>query len=221
MKHLLFAFAALGAAACSGSSASPQISTVTGTFAGQALDIADSASFQGTTGMTSYLDVVLSSTSGICSVAVQQAAKANTNRLELLIQNIGASNATPLAAGVYTVTNGDPAVTGNDAVTGASAGYLQVSANYNTYDASCAPTLAPTASGATSGTITVDATTAADVSGSFDLRFPGGDHLSGRFASPVCVDQHLALAPPPAGAGGVGGASTAPTAAVAASACLP
>jgi hypothetical protein len=220
MKCLVFALAALGALACSSSSGAPQTSSVTGTFAGQALDVADTAGFQGETGPSTYLAVVLSSVTGVCSVAQQHATTANSDSLALLIQNLGVASAMPLAAGTYTITNGDPAVTGKDSMTGATSGYLVVSASYSSYDASCSPTLATTASGATSGTITIGTLSSSDVSGSFDLRFPSGDHLSGHFSSPLCSAPELAFAPPTNA--NVGGAASVPAeGAQTVSTCLP
>ncbi len=224
MKYLLVTCAAICVAGCSSSGPAPQTASVTGTFAGQALDIADSAGFQGSSATSAYLGVVLSSAPGVCSVARQHAAMASASRLQLLIEAIGQASPPPLTAGSYAITNGDPAATGYDPAAATTTGVLVVSATYNSLDANCVATLAPTATGATSGTITLDTVSPTDVAGSFDLHFPGGDRLTGRFSSPVCGGEQLAFSPAAGGTGAEdpiasGTAADAPQ--VTAAACLP
>jgi hypothetical protein len=206
---LALALAALGgvtASGCSSSSGAPAAATVAGTFAGQAVQVADSAGFQGTNGQGAYLGVELSSAPGVCKVAQQNATMASTSVLSLLVVNVGAADAPALLAGSYAITNGAPAET-QDAPSATSGGaappapsFLAVSATYDEFDANCLPTLAPTATSASSGTITVDTVSAALVAGSFDLHFPSGDHLTGRFSSPVCGNDEAVVAAPTNGA---------------------
>jgi len=229
MKYRLFVLAILAALgeACSGSSAPTQAATVVGTFGGQELTVADSAGFQGSAGTGAYLAVVLSSGAGVCSVAQQHATMASTSSLQLLIQSVGATNPPPLQPGTYAITNGDPVTyrdptmapsadpAGNAA--DAPADFLQVSASFDEYDASCAPTLAATASGASSGTITVTSVSSSLVDGTFNLQFPSGDHLTGHFSSPLCSGEELALTPVASGGTAESNAAPVPIA----SACVP
>ncbi len=185
-----FGFVA-GALACTiaacGSQDDGQTSTVSGTFAGQTVPSADSAAFTGSAGSTAFLSEVISNSAGVCSVAGQHVVKSSSTRLQLLIVTSSQTEVGSIGPGRYAITNGEPAKDAAGTV-------VSVSADYNTLDANCRPTIAGTASAASSGTITVDSLTASRASGSFDLRFANGDHLVGSFGSPLCA----AAAPTPA-----------------------
>jgi hypothetical protein len=218
MKYLFplaFAFAVgVASSGCSSSSGAPAGAAVAGTFAGQAVQIADSAGFQGTSGQGPFLGVELSSAAGVCRVAQQNATMANTSVLSLLVVNVGATSAEALSAGSYAITNGAPAEaqgipSGAGAAAPVAPSFLDVSATYDEFDANCLPTLAATATSATSGTITVETVSATLVAGSFDLHFPGGDHLTGRFSSPVCANDEAVVAAP---VGGTSESATIPAA---------
>jgi hypothetical protein len=178
-----------------GSRADSHAGSVSGTFAGSAVAVSDTTAFTGTAGNSAYLGEVLASVANVCSLLQQRAAKANVSGLSLLIQNVGVDAApAAIAPGAYSITHGAPAKDTNGNM-------LVVSASYNALDASCRPTYGSTTSDASAGTINIDSVSP-NVSGSFDLTFPNGDHLSGSFASEVCdapgpTPMNTAAAAPP------------------------
>jgi hypothetical protein len=66
-------------------------------------------------------------------------------------------------------------------------GPANVSVELETSDPQC---LTANSASATTGTLTLDAVTSSEVSGSFDVVFPGataaGNHVSGKFVAPLC-----------------------------------
>src|ERR1700722_2173051 len=176
---------------------------ISGTFAGQTPAAADSAAFSGASANGAFFSELITSTAGACTTAQHYANKANSSRLELVIQSYGPSSPLTIPPGTYAITNGDPA----DDTNGTS---LEVSADYNALDATCSPTIAGTTSVAVSGTITIASVSDAEIVGSFALTFPSGDHLSGDFRSPVC-SAAASLAPTPPQAGGSDAPDTATT----------
>jgi hypothetical protein len=162
-----------------GSRADSHAGSVSGTFAGSAVAVSDTTAFTGTAGNSAYLGEVLASVANVCSLLQQRAAKANVSGLSLLIQNVGVDAApAAIAPGAYSITHGAPAKDTNGNM-------LVVSAT----------------SDASAGTINIDSVSP-NVSGSFDLTFPNGDHLSGSFASEVCdapgpTPMNTAAAAPP------------------------
>jgi hypothetical protein len=91
----------------------------------------------------------------------------------------------------------DPAPPGTyPVVAGTQTGTIQVSATYEAQGAACAPIVNETA---TSGTVTFTVAGPKTVAGSYDLRFPGGDHFTGSFSVPVCGGTIIVSSPEDAG----------------------
>jgi hypothetical protein len=165
--------------ACSGSVASGNIgsSSVNGTVAGQpAAEPTDEIGLTGTQTMNgisaSYAGaVVTTNVKGACGLIQQNGNPASATALSVVVVTTGTS----VAAGTYNIS-----ATGT---TNPNGTVMQASARYYSSDANCAPVINEAAS---MGTITINGAGPSVVSGSFDVTFPGGDHLTGSFSSPVC-----------------------------------
>jgi hypothetical protein len=169
------------AIACSGSSPAPGGSrgTVSGTAHGHTLAVGDALALDGATqsqdasAKNPYSLVALTSYAGIC--AYVQGATHLGHGGWVLEMTAGASY--PPMQGTYAVP-------------------LQANALFAEADASCQPLGSELAQG---GSITFDAVAPTLLSGTFDLTFSAGDHLTGSFSAPVCDTSLAALTAPTMG----------------------
>ena len=97
------------------------------------------------------------------------------------------SNSTPKNSTALVIYFQNSMTTGSFSVGGAS----NVSADWSVSDATCTRSLTL----ASSGTVTITATSATNVTGEFDLSF-GADHVSGRFNAATCSVSTDAGSPP-------------------------
>jgi hypothetical protein len=72
----------------------------------------------------------------------------------------------------------------------------QANALFGEADASCHPLGSEVAQG---GSVTFDAVTSSVLSGTFNLTFSAGDHLTGSFSAPICDASLAALTAPTVG----------------------
>jgi hypothetical protein len=129
---------------------------VNGTLGGQTLTLVDSIAIQTST-QTEFL---ITSYSGACGYAQAGNEKETSGFLKIKLDTNS-----PLAPGMYPLTDASS------------------DAEYKTLDATCSSDIK---NEATAGTITITASTDAQISGTFDLTF-GADHLTGSFAAAVCA----------------------------------
>jgi hypothetical protein len=164
----------LGAAAC-GSSTSGNVgkaaATANGTTAGRPFMAEDAAGVVGTwmtqDGLVEEVDVLIAAGfNGICGRLQQPQNVGQASDAILALATFAASPSGSVTPGTYPVTA--TGLTG--ALYGPSLAYCQSAASET----------------AQSGTVTFTAIDGATISGSFDLTFQNGDHLTGTFSAPVC-----------------------------------
>jgi hypothetical protein len=170
-----------GALACGSSSSSgggegSGTGAVTGSFAGQSFAPVDATAVLTKASGMAMASIYVSNVGSICGVLLQRSNPRSLASLQLSIQGPG----TEIATGTYTIN-------GNGAMT------LVASAAYLAQDAQCNQTVAEIS---INGTITVTASNATSISGSFDALFqpqlaggnlgPQMDHVTGTFSAPVC-----------------------------------
>jgi hypothetical protein len=106
-------------------------------------------------------------------------------------------NATFLALFVNESGEPDPAPAGTYAISTDPQSAVQVTATYGEQNGTCVITLNEAA---TSGTVTFTTTGPETIAGSYDVRFPGGDHFTGSFSVPIC--DGVSVSPPTSGDAG-------------------
>jgi hypothetical protein len=170
-----FGLALAGAAllaACSGSTSTlgggGGSAAVNGKAGGTAVDAVEAVGLVGTqmeNGTTaSYAGVAITNIAGTCALLQRHGNPKNAQALTMEVVGTGTS----IAPGTY-------------AVGGQTTPFA--SAAFDAQDATCTST---TNEQATSGSVVLTAVSSASIDGSFDLTFPGGDHLTGSFTAPVC-----------------------------------
>jgi hypothetical protein len=169
----LLGAAAFAVVACGGATdplngGSGGSTTVTGTVGGTPPATTDTVGLSGThtqSGSTiAYAGVAITNVPGTCAVLQRHGDPPNTSYLTILVAQPGTS----IPLGTY-------------AVTGTNSGTVQ--AQYGTNGPTCQPIVSKTA---TSGSITFSTMTGIELTGTFDLTFGPGDHLTGSFQAPVC-----------------------------------
>jgi hypothetical protein len=170
----------------------PPAAALAGTLFGQPFTPADAAALLPGQGSCTLASVTASATGlavrfgsfqGICSLMTSQnrtcGSRANATVLTLVVVSAKRGGAAaPVQPGTYTLTASIPAPDsqGNFAIAEAFAAKTE------------ACTAAPSASYAASGTITIN-TVGSTVTGSADLTFSDGGHVSGSFSAPACSLQ--------------------------------
>jgi hypothetical protein len=160
---LLGALAACGPT--SGKGSMPTFTSVSGSEGGQSFAVKDAVGLYDTT--REYSGVIITDFSGSCTLlASGMTAPPSTQLLaiELIANGIG------MAPGPGTYTLG---TTQNVAIVVA----------YAASDANCNETVTEQATGAS---VTLDTVNTTTVTGTFDVTFANGDHLTGQFDAPVC-----------------------------------
>jgi hypothetical protein len=170
----------------------PPAAALSGTMFGQAFSPADAAALlpgQGSCTLASVtasatgLAVRFSSFQGICSLMTSQnrtcGTRANATVLTLLIVTAKRGGAAaPVQPGTYTITSSIPAPD--------SQGNFTIAEAFAAKTEAC--TAAPSAAFAASGTITINSV-GSSVTGSADLTFSDGGHVSGSFSASMCSVQ--------------------------------
>jgi len=156
---------ACGTTAGSGKGPEPTSTSVGGTVGGQSFDVKDAVGFYNTT--SQYSGLFITNFTGSCTLlAGGLTAPPSTQLLE--IELIADGIATAPGSGTYTL--------------GTTEDVLLI-ATYAASDANCNAAVTEEAS---AGSVTMDTANATTVTGTFDLTFPNGDHLTGQFDAPVC-----------------------------------
>jgi hypothetical protein len=141
---------------------------VSGSVAGQVFSVRDTIGLYnaGNASLQPYSGVVLANSTGTC--ALFQSGLTSPPSTQLLVIQIYGTGSTVPGPGSYAygATNGTELV-------------IQYAAS----DADCNLTTSETATG---GSVTLETVTAAAITGTFDVTFAGGDHVSGAFDGPVC-----------------------------------
>jgi hypothetical protein len=123
------------------------------------------------------------------SVDSRLSAVWNANEEDLAITvYVDGMNGPPVVAGTYEVVARDSGIT-----------MMTADAIYKQRDGDCG-IIDSTIERATSGRVIVSAIDSATISGSFDLAFPNGDSVAGRFSGPLCTLQirfYGGTTPPP------------------------
>ncbi len=158
--------------------------TVNGSIRGNSLKSGDAVSATGSVALGgSPINagvVVLSNTSGLCGLAVAGKEPKNSQFLILVVSDRN-TNTAPTGAGSYVIYS-----------SGAQPTKLAIAQYFQT-DASCHEIQSTLA---TSGTITLTSVSNGNLSGTFDLTFDTGDHVSGSFSAANCSALIFVLANP-------------------------
>jgi hypothetical protein len=168
--RIALCFTVLGAlAACGttggGTGAAPTSTSVSGSAGGQSFAVKDAVGLYNTT--SEYSGVIITDFSGSCTLlGGGMTAPPSTQLLaiELIANGIGMAP----GPGTYTLNK-----TQN----------VDIIASYLASDANCKETVNEQA---TAGSVTMDTVGSTTVSGTFDVTFANGDHLTGQFDAPVC-----------------------------------
>jgi hypothetical protein len=142
---------------------------VNGLVFGRQFAARDSIGVFGTEAHGAAAGVIITDTVVSCAFVEQNAGPGNTNGLLLLVNSTSAPS-----PGTYKIT------------------YPLRDDVWADYVGSCISTLED----ATGGTITLTTVDSNTVSGTFDVSFPKGDHLTGAFSAPVCAGALTALTNP-------------------------
>lgn len=172
-------------AACASDSAN-----VSGNLPGGGVTVADTISAtvttdDGTGGTSSYAQIVIGSTSGLCSDAGAAPPIDRKGAREIVIELrdiTGSQSTAPAAAGAYTIypnTGSEPPKSASLSTVG--------------FDNTCQTVDAQTAS-AQSGTVTLTAASGGVYKGTFDVTLNTGDHITGSFDPTACPALQTAAA---------------------------
>jgi hypothetical protein len=197
LRSLATAASAAALVACGSSSSSsgaspPPAAALSGTLLGQPFTPADSAALvpgQGSCSLSSVtasatgLAVRFSSFQGLCSLMTSQnracGTRANATVLTLLLVNARrGGTAAAVQPGTYTITTTIPAPDAQ--------GNFAIAEGFAAKTGDCTATAS--ASFAGSGTITIDSV-GSSVTGSADVTFSDGGHVSGSFSAATCSFQ--------------------------------
>jgi len=149
-------------ASCGGSSGS---ASFTGTVAGTAFHPSGVISTSGT--------VAMSDRGAFCDLVAHEIEPKSSHYLVIHLLDVEDFGVKPITSpGTYPVV-----------VTGAALPHQQASADFITVDANCTNPGGPTGSG---GTVVLTKVDGGAYSGTFDIVFDSGDHVSGSFASAGC-----------------------------------
>lgn len=151
---------------------------VTGTYAGKVLPMTESVGMYGVgTAAGTYAGAFISNITGTCAL-LQSAATATT-------ANVDVPNTTELHVRVFQATGADaPIPPGTYPVMHSYTDMYQLQAGVEMTDGTCSNL--PTTADASDGSVTLDSVSPTSVTGTFDLTFPDGRHLTGQFEAPVC-----------------------------------
>lgn len=163
-------FVLIAVAGCSSSSnGGGGSSSVSGKAGSSSVATTDTISLVGTQTnngvQVAFAGAFITNVSGSCAVIQRNGNPRNTTALSLVVATQGAS----VPAGSYTV--------------GAQGQSSAAEASYEATDSNCNKT---TNEKATGGTITLTTVSSTTVTGTFDVTFASGDHLTGNFTAPVC-----------------------------------
>jgi hypothetical protein len=162
-------------AACGSSSAGSGggSTAIAATIGAQSISLQNAVGVSGSlpeNGATVYeTDVFVANLSGACGLLQQNANPSNG-----VLLSIGIGGEAPVGSGTYAVT-----ATGN------------VRVSYVAQDVNCNVTVNEAAQG---GTVTYDAVNSTAITGSIDVTFSSGDHVTGEFSAPICNVDLSALA---------------------------
>jgi hypothetical protein len=171
-------FASLGLAALCAGCGSPATS-IQGTYQGTPVSATEAISANAQMNGYSVAEVIISNVSSSCERAKSNQTPKNSRSVELGLFNSGV-----VGAGKYPIaanTSGTPS-------------FPSAAATFVMFDDKCAPTVDQ----AVSGSITVDHASDSGFTGSFDLTFGKGDHLTGSFSSSTCAISQGTSSTPPA-----------------------
>jgi len=189
MRNLILAAVLLWCGACGGGSPVTGPATVNGTIIGQSMNARDSVSnvvdvaivnvsFGGSAGL-----VLITAAPNACANLAASELKKNAKAIFIQVgTQTGRTISPPSGNGNYTVygTSSIAAATGNVAA-----------ALYVATDAKCAPVLDDEA---TSGTVRLTQVDANGYSGTFDITFADGSHVTGSFTANKCAALSLTMA---------------------------
>lgn len=156
--------------------------SVSGSVPGGGFDFKDTISAtvtvdDGNGGTSSYAQIVIGSTSGLCSdaAAMPPIDRKGARAIVIELRDInGAMSTAPAAAGAYTIYPN----TGSEPPKSASLSTVGLDNTCQTVDAQTAS--------AQSGTVTLTAVTGGVYKGSFDVMLNTGDHITGSFDPTAC-----------------------------------
>jgi hypothetical protein len=155
----------------SGAPPAPTSTSVNGTVGGVAVAAVETLGLVGVdhTSGSPYAGAMIWNHAGMCPLLQSgMTAPASSTLLAFQVFNLGTSN--PVAAGTYPV--------------GMSADHAhETIVTFLASDAMCTET---THGVAQAGTVKLDSVNSTAVSGSVDVTFQGGDHLTGQFYGPLC-----------------------------------
>jgi hypothetical protein len=171
MKRLLSLVALL--AGCGGAPASVQ-----GNYQGAGFSVGDAISITGTAQDMNLMQVNITTASNACNRVLEQNAPKNGRLIGLSITSPSVIQGTLQVK----APSSDQPING-----------LLVQAMVVTFDATCSAK----EDFATDGTITIAHSDSSGVTGSFDLKFASGDHLTGDFSAPQCSLSKATVPPPP------------------------
>ena len=161
---LLGALAACGTTG-GGKASGPTSTSVSGSAGGQSFAVKDAVGLYNTA--EEYSGVFITDFSGSCTLLGSGMTVPPSTQLlaiELVANGIGM----PPGPGTYTL-----GTTQN----------VEILVSYAASDANCNETVDEQATGAS---VTLDTVNTTTVTGTFDVTFPNGDHLTGQFDAPVC-----------------------------------
>ncbi len=150
--------------------------TVSGTYASHTVATNGTIGLYGSnTAAGTYAGVIITNVSNVCSLfqsaANPSASGPDPGNSTQLTLNVLSSNSTPVAPGTYSVSQ-------------PNANGVFVNAAFAATDSTCA--VEASSASASSGTVQIVTVSSTMVTGTFDVTFPSGDHLTGQFAAPVC-----------------------------------
>ncbi len=151
---------------------------VTGTYAGKPLPTTESLGMYGvSTRAGTYAGAFISNLAGTCALLKTSATPTSAN--------VDVPNTTELHVQVGQFTGTDaPIPPGTYPVIHDYMDKYQLQAGVEMTDSTCSNL--PTTGDASDGSVTLDTVSPDEVTGSFDLTFSDGSHLTGQFAAPVC-----------------------------------
>jgi hypothetical protein len=146
--------------------------TVHGTLAGVAVPTSDTMAVTQNGPDLAYAYVTLTNVPGLCAATQRQVMPGGATTFALgMLEGTGVTTVSP---GTFPVSS--PGNSPNAVVT------------FEIDDPTCKPL---TMGAASSGSVTLTAITATTLTGTFDVTFPDGEHVSGTFEAPVCDVQGL------------------------------
>ncbi len=169
---------------------------VSGEVAGVGIEAVESIAFSETTEVErrdggkdhlSALTIVLTNVEGMCGRLSRNVEPPNARVLAFGLSKVSETGPAPIGPGEYPFIKDRPSSGGSaEAFEAALKSGALIGGMLTVTDAQCGASLDETKATVTDGKVVVDSIDAERVAGTFELSFPGGDKLTGRFDAPFC-----------------------------------